>query len=135
MREEDERGEEMRKHHLKIMLPWPDTALSPNARCHWAVKRKAVKSARRVSYFETILKTSGKRAAPIGSISYRCSFFPPDRRARDEDNLLASMKSSLDGIAEALRVNDKCFHILEPFVGVPERPGRVEVDLYWKEEH
>ena len=124
MREEDERGEEMRKHHLKIMLPWPDT-----------VQRKAVKSARRVSYFETILKTSGKRAAPIGSISYRCSFFPPDRRARDEDNLLASMKSSLDGIAEALRVNDKCFHILEPFVGVPERPGRVEVDLYWTEEH
>lgn len=125
----------MKKHHLHIVLAWPDSVLSPNARCHWAVKRKAVRAARRTAAFETILKRNGRRAAPVGPISYRCSFFPPDRRARDEDNLLASMKASLDGIAEALRVNDKCFHILEPFVGTPERPGRVEVDLYWKEEH
>lgn len=77
----------------------------------------------------------GCRASPIGKIAYRFSFFPPDRRARDEDNLIASMKSSLDGIAEALRVNDKNFHILEPFVGTPVQGGCVHVDLYWKEEH
>lgn len=73
---------------------------------------------------------------PDGSIGYRCTFFPPDRRARDEDNLIASLKSSLDGIAQALRIDDRCFHLLEPAVREPDRPhGRVEIDLFWGEEH
>lgn len=125
----------MKKHHLHVVLDWPNRALSPNARCHWAIKRKAVQIARRMAHFETFSKMQGCRAAPIGKIAYRFSFFPPDRRARDEDNLIASMKSSIDGIAEALRVNDKNFHILEPFVGTPVQGGCVHVDLYWKEEH
>lgn len=126
----------MRKKHLRVVLPWPHRGLSPNARCHWAVKRKLVLTARRTAHAETFSKAEGCRAVPIGRIGYRISFYPPDRRARDEDNLIASMKSSLDGIAQALRVDDKCFHLLEPFVGEPYRPhGRVEVDLYWKEEH
>ena len=78
----------------------------------------------------------GRRAVPDGSIGYRCTFFPPDRRARDEDNLIASLKSSLDGIAQALRIDDKCFHLLEPAVREPDRPhGHVEIDLFWREEH
>lgn len=56
--------------------------------------------------------------------------------ARDEDNLIASLKSSLDGIAQALRIDDRCFHLLEPAVREPDRPhGRVEIDLFWREEH
>ena len=125
----------MKKHHLHIVLGWPNRALSPNARCHWAIKRKATVAARRESHFEAFRKMEGKRAVPIGKIGVRLSFYPPDRRARDEDNLIASMKSSLDGIADALRVNDKSFHILEPFVGSPIQGGCVHVDLYWKEEH
>lgn len=81
-------------------------------------------------------KAEGRRAVPDGSIGYRCTFFPPDRRARDEDNLIASLKSSLDGIAQALRIDDRCFHLLEPAVREPDRPhGRVEIDLFWREEH
>jgi crossover junction endodeoxyribonuclease RusA len=33
-------------------------------------------------------------------------FRPPDRRRRDLDNLLASMKAGLDGLADALGVDD-----------------------------
>lgn len=44
--------------------------------------------------------------------------------------------SSLDGIAQALRIDDRCFHLLEPAVREPDRPhGRVEIDLFWREEH
>lgn len=125
----------MRKHHLKVVLPWPARVLSPNARAHWAVKRRAVQEARRFAHAEAFYKSQGARATPLGKIEYRCSFYPPDRRARDEDNLVASMKSYLDGVADALRVNDAKFHLLEPFVGEPCKPGRVELDLYWKEEH
>lgn len=126
----------MRKKHLRVVLPWPSRGLSPNARCHWAVKRKLVLIARRIAYCETRRKTDGHRAVPDGRIGYRCSFYPPDKRARDEDNLIASMKSSLDGIAQALHVDDKFFHLLSPMVCEPDRPkGHVEVDLFWREEH
>lgn len=36
-------------------------------------------------------------------------FVAPDRRHRDLDNCLAAAKSQLDGIADALGVNDKRF--------------------------
>ena len=34
------------------------------------------------------------------------TFVPPDRRRRDLDNLLASMKSGLDGLADAMGIDD-----------------------------
>ena len=126
----------VRKKHLRVVLPWPAYGLSPNARLHWAVKRKLVLVASRVAFAAVYSKTAGRRAVPDGRIGYRCTFFPPDRRARDEDNLIASLKSSLDGIAQALRIDDKCFHLLEPAVREPDRPhGHVEIDLFWREEH
>jgi crossover junction endodeoxyribonuclease RusA len=36
-------------------------------------------------------------------------FVPPDRRSRDDDNLVAAFKSGRDGIAEALGVDDRLF--------------------------
>jgi crossover junction endodeoxyribonuclease RusA len=38
-------------------------------------------------------------------------FHPPDRRHRDLDNMLASIKSGLDGVADAWGVNDREFKI------------------------
>lgn len=42
-------------------------------------------------------------------------FYPPDRRARDDDNMIASFKAGRDGIALALGINDKRF-ITHPMV-------------------
>jgi crossover junction endodeoxyribonuclease RusA len=36
----------------------------------------------------------------------RLQFFKPDKRARDWDNMLAAMKSGLDGLADAMGVDD-----------------------------
>lgn len=36
-------------------------------------------------------------------------FYPPDRRHRDDDNLIASFKAGRDGIALALGIDDKRF--------------------------
>jgi crossover junction endodeoxyribonuclease RusA len=38
-------------------------------------------------------------------------FYPPDRRNRDDDNMLASMKAGLDGLADALKVDDSNFRV------------------------
>ena len=67
---------------------------------------------------------------PEGKIGVQLTFYPPDHRQRDEDNQLAAMKSALDGVADALGINDKKFHILEPiFKKEATKGGKVVVTL------
>ena len=41
-----------------------------------------------------------------GPLDLDITFHPPDNRRRDLDNMLASIKSGLDGISDALGVDD-----------------------------
>ena len=63
-----------------------------------------------------------------GPIRMTITFVPPDRRHRDDDNMIASLKSARDGIADALGVNDRRFRPNYVFAE-PEKPGRVEVEI------
>jgi crossover junction endodeoxyribonuclease RusA len=54
---------------------------------------------------------------------------PPDRRARDLDNMLASIKSGLDGLADALEANDRRFRYGLIDVADDVR-GMVKVKIY-----
>ena len=36
-------------------------------------------------------------------------FYPPSKRSRDDDNLIAAFKSGRDGVADALGIDDKNF--------------------------
>ena len=96
---------------MKVILPWPDRKLSPNARVHWAQKSKAAKVAR-----NTALALSwdafGKVVDWEGDVHVQLDFYPPSKRRYDLDNAIAAMKSSLDGIADALSVDDSrfCLH-------------------------
>ena len=79
-----------------VFLPWPPKELSPNASIHWAKKAK-----------------------------FKKAFYPPDKRHRDADNMVAAIKSGLDGLADALMVNDRLF--LPTFIFSDEPKGYVEV--------
>lgn len=98
---------------MKVSLPWPSRALSPNSRCHWSKKAAAAKKARRDAYL--ITRASGLRIDWEGDIHLWLTFYPPDRRNRDDDNIIAAFKSYRDGIAEALGIDDKRFR-LRPWV-------------------
>ena len=89
-----------------VDLPWPSPALSPNARGHWSKRAKAAKAYRLECY---LLAMAAGVIAPEGKIRFVIEFFPPSRRAFDDDNLLARMKSGRDGIADALGVDDRRF--------------------------
>jgi crossover junction endodeoxyribonuclease RusA len=92
-----------------IVLPWPPRELSPNARVHWAAKGRAAKSYRSACFW--IAKRDGKPLDHDGRLHVLVEFVPPDRRSRDRDNMLASIKAGLDGLAEALGVNDSRFDL------------------------
>jgi len=88
---------------MTIQFPWPSSALSPNARGHWATKAQAVKAARTLAFYAT----KESKVQPL--TNFRLVFCPPTNRARDLDNLVASCKAYLDGMAQAWGVNDSAF--------------------------
>ena len=98
---------------MEITFPWPHKDLSPNARVHWAVKSKRAR-AQKMDAFARTYEAKAK-VDWEGDIHLFIDFFQPDRRERDQDNMLSSCKSMLDGMAEALGVNDKRFR-LHPYV-------------------
>jgi crossover junction endodeoxyribonuclease RusA len=66
---------------------------------------------------------AGKDKIPV-----KITFYPPDNRHRDDDNMVGSFKSYRDGIADALGVNDRRFSP-HYFFAEPEKPGRVVVEI------
>ncbi len=62
-----------------------------------------------------------------GDVHLWVDFYPPDKRARDQDNMLAAFKAGFDGLADALKVNDKRFR-LHPYVK-DEIGGMVRVTI------
>lgn len=89
-----------------LIMPWPQTrGLSPNHRVHWSVRARAKKSLRELWAWEAIQQ--GAPRMDVQPLDVALTFVPPDRRARDVDNMLASCKAGLDGLADVLGVDDK----------------------------
>jgi crossover junction endodeoxyribonuclease RusA len=68
-----------------------------------------------------------KQAKPAPFTRFHMTFCPPTNRARDLDNLIASMKPALDGMAAALGVNDSTFRFTAE-IGEIVPGGRVIVE-------
>ena len=98
---------------IEVVLGWPPSDLSPNKRLHWAKLASAKKQYRKDCYsvskeqlkkYREITKNIPKR------LVLEMTFIPPDRRSYDRDNLVARMKSGIDGLADALKIDDKQFN-------------------------
>jgi crossover junction endodeoxyribonuclease RusA len=85
-----------------IRLSWPHRDLSPNAR----KDRRAATSVRKAARSEGWAEVKRTRVVISETAHMEITFYPPDRRRRDLDNLLASIKPHLDGMAKAANVDD-----------------------------
>lgn len=117
------------QHMLCVMLPWPDTALNPNTKIHWAAKARVVKEYRRVCCYRTYQANPYGYHAIEGKVNIALHFYPPRSGKYDEDNLIARMKAGIDGIAQAIKTDDSNFHLLEPHVHDPCAGGAVVAQL------
>ena len=97
---------------IEVVLGWPPSDLSPNARLHWAKLARAKKQYRQacLSVTKEQLKKYPKYNDLPEVLVLEMTFIPPDRRSYDRDNLVARMKSGIDGLADALSINDKRFN-------------------------
>lgn len=113
----------------ELELPWPPRQLSPNARGHWAVTAKAKKAYR--ARCAAIGRQAGVGVLLTGRerLAVHLAFFPPDRRPRDWDNLLASMKAGLDGLADAMEIDDSRWRLSFEVEGQVVKGGVVLVTL------
>jgi crossover junction endodeoxyribonuclease RusA len=113
---------------IEFSLPWPPKILSPNARAHWAPRSRATKSYR---VGARILAQHAARGADITiPLKIEFTFCPPDNRRRDQANLLGHMKAGIDGIADALVIDDRHFHV-GGSIGPATEGGDVRVRLTW----
>lgn len=96
---------------LEVTLPWPPVLLNPNRRAHWRAKNE--KKQKYYSDCLVLARSVVNARRPVipadGNIPLRIEFFPPNKRPRDGDNLVASIKAGIDALAKALNVNDKRF--------------------------
>lgn len=121
----------------EVTLPWPDRALSPNSRGHWSKRAGAARRYRYTCRHYTLqaIQAGGWDVSLLrqqiregGQIHLFIDFYPPDRRARDDDNIIAAFKSGRDGLADALKIDD-CHFRMHPFVerDQPVKGGQVRV--------
>lgn len=99
---------------IEVRLPWPSkkTGLSPNARLNAGPKARAVKAAREMAWGLALEARAHLHPWPEhGPIFVHLSFVPHRGSAPDIDNAIASMKAFLDGIADAMKVNDRRFKL------------------------
>lgn len=94
----------MRVTNHTFTLPWPPANLSPNARQHHMALAKAKKEYRHACAWQ--VKSQGGAKIDAQRLHVTLTFVPPNRRARDLDNCLASIKAGLDGLADVLGVDD-----------------------------
>ena len=94
---------------MRVILPWPTKDLSPNTRGHWAIKARAKKAYRAACTAQA--RSQGLWRMDAERLHLKITFVPPNRRARDLDNMLASLKSGLDGLCDVMGVDDSKWSI------------------------
>lgn len=115
---------------LQFEVEWPPKQLSPNARGHWSVKSRYARRYRSAchAYAHNARVAAGVKLQTGQQLSLSLVFCPPDRRKRDDDNLVAAFKSGRDGIADALGIDDSRF-VTTFCIGDPAPGGSVLVEI------
>lgn len=114
---------------ITITLPWPDRALWQNARVHWAVIRSATRSHKERACFEAVW-AGAKHLQITGRPRLVWTIHPPDKRRRDLPNAIAALKPAIDGIQDALGIDDT--HFLNQWpeeFAEPVKDGKVIVTI------
>jgi len=115
---------------IEFSLSWPDSALMPNRSIgrHWGARHSAKATAKEAA---ALLARKWRGVLPeSAALAVVITLEPPDRRARDVDNLLAALKPSIDGLAQGLGINDAqiCRMVIDRLAPTPG--GRVTISVH-----
>lgn len=118
-------------HEFELQLSFPAPELMQNRRegRHWSYAHEAKVAQRQEAYLlaQQSITQSGFEARPDARHRVEMVFCPPDNRRRDVSNLHAAMKAALDGIAEAMEIDDSAFTEHEQRMSAVHARGCVRV--------
>ena len=120
---------------IEIKLPFPDKKLSSNARLHWKAKLSAKAIARNVGYFACYeMMTEGRNNIIDSLADKKLAIFikvhAPNNRRHDILNVGDNLKYYIDGICEALGIDDYIFDIAIIYRGKVDAPkGKVIIRI------
>jgi len=115
---------------ITVVLDWPHPALAPNRNNgrHWAemaaIRAKAKQDAYWLTRKSSDVSLLDERQHPV-----TLTFVAPDKRRRDLDGCLSSMKPALDGVAQALGLDDSQFRPITLDYVHGDKPGSVIVTV------
>jgi crossover junction endodeoxyribonuclease RusA len=109
---------------MKVIYPFPPNVLSPNARAHWSEIAKRKKQVRSdANYMTRVNQVKVSKDKPVMlSIVFR----PATKARYDLDNAFARCKALIDGIADAIGIDDTHF-TYQLARGEPLKGGAVEI--------
>lgn len=117
-----------------IIAPFPDRALSPNARSRTWHKKNRLAQKYKTDCFNAALAAGIRKIEPQ-PVRITLTFHPPNNNRRDDDNMVASFKSGRDGIALALGIDDSLFDVEKPILGPAIKPhGAVVITVQLRAE-
>ena len=122
--------DECKKSVIRVELDFPPAELFPNRAkgTHWGKLYKLRSDYRDTSTW--LAKHQLKNWKHNGgNIKLTITFEMPDKRKREAYNCLAAAKGALDGLADALFVNDQLFQPIMIYRVEGEKPGRLIVEL------
>lgn len=113
-----------------IELDFPPADLFPNRAKgrHWGSLYQARSDYREQSFYLAKSQLKGWKHQG-GLIRLDLTFEMPDKRHRDADNCLAAAKGALDGLADALLVNDKLFDPIVIRRKAGKKPGKLIIKI------
>lgn len=123
---------------IVITLPIPDRAVSQNAsygnsKFAAIAKSKIVKAHRSRARIEALAAIPPAFRGDYWA-GYSLAFFFKTNYFRDEGNTEGSMKSAIDGICDALGINDRNFNKVKLTTRAKDAANpRVEITIYVKE--
>lgn len=109
-------------------LPWTKPPLSANQRLHWKPNAAITARVRRA----TKLLALSAGIPPLGRCEVTLTYNPTDKRRRDADNPVPTLKAACDGLVDALVVADDIPALMRkhmPVIGPVVRGGRLTLTV------
>lgn len=88
----------------ELRLPWATPPITANQRNHWRKQAALVAEVRGFVYRAT--SDSGSSPYDVEHVTVGLHYWPRDRRRRDADNLVPTLKAACDGLVDADVVED-----------------------------
>lgn len=115
---------------ITLRFSWPQTELWPNRSngTHWA-KSSSIRATSRLAAKLMTLNEMQESDCGKTRAALRIVFHAPDRRRFDLQNAFSACKSTCDGVADALQIDDSQFNPIKLERGEPRKGGCVIVEV------